>query len=441
MSLLSKRISRRSFLKVLGAGAAGAALAACAPAPTATVPAQSTSTSAPALGPAKVRFAHMNCWSDSMCKGMQTMVADFNSSHKSIQVEAVEWSWSNYLATLTAAVSAGEAPDVMHVGWGEVVSLGRPYFEPLDSYLTDDLKTNIRDASWTSSRIDGKTLGVPVTEQLNEVHFYLEDVWAKAGISAPPKTWAEYVAAGQKLMSAGVGEAFGVPASGAPIVTWWLEAQFQNNSPVFVKDGDKWKHTLSTPEAIEAGKFWYGMWNDSKVIAQANLQRAGSDVMVPLFVDGKLGLLSAIVQTYFSLVHDHPEIKDRLRVAPVTRQKSPATMGGAFALSMFQQAKDKQAAWEFIQWGTSADVMKRYWVPLAQVLPTRKDVSYPDMTEKVAAGLQEYQQSQKVFPFIPEWEAIKGKVLTPVLGELASGGVGFDAGWDTLVKQIEIVIR
>jgi ABC-type glycerol-3-phosphate transport system substrate-binding protein len=375
-----------------------------------------------------------------MCTGQKDMLAEFNEANTDVQAEGVEWSWGNYLATLTAAVSAGEAPDVMHVGWGEVVSLGRPYFITIDDYITDDLKTNIREASWTSSRLGDKTYGIPVTEQLNEVLYYRKDVWDNAGISAEPQTWDEFVATAKALQEAGISDAWGMQAQGAPIVTRFLETQFQNGSPVFVEEGDAWVHTLNTPEAIEAGQFWYDIWRTDQVVSQSNLQRSTSD-LVPIFAEGNMGMLYDIVQAYFSLRDQYPDMADQIHIAPIMTHKQGATMGGAFALSIFQQADDKDAAWKFVEWATSADIMNRYWVPQAKVLPTRVDVDYPEMPDHILARFQEYQAVQSVFPFIPEWETIKGRVLTPILGQMASeGGLDFETGWQNLIDQTEFVI-
>jgi len=423
--------SRRTALKLLGAGAL---LAACAPV---TAPSSSGGEAAPSSSPVTIRYAHMNCWDETLCTGQHDLTAEFNKKSSDVQVEAMEWSWSNYLATLTASVSAGESPDVMNVGWGEVVSLGRPYFITLNDYVTDDLKTNIRPASWTSCKLGEDVYGIPVFEQLNELLYYRQDVWDKAGISTEPVSWVDYVATAKQLQEAGITDAWGMQAQGAPIVTRFLETQIQNLSPVFVQDGDKWSHTLNTPEAKESGEFWYSLWRTEKVISQANLQRS-SVQLEPLFADGTLGMYYGITQSYFSMAQTYPDIADSIRIAPIMKKKQGATMGGAFSLSIFEQSKTKDQAWSFVEWATSADIMNRYWIPTTRVLPTRTDVDYPEMPAEVLARFQEYQAAQSVFPFIPTWEDIKGRAFTPVLGEMAAeGGVDFESGWAQLISQTE----
>lgn len=425
-------LSRRTALKLLGAGAF---LAACAPV---TAPSSGNGeAAAPSSSPATIHYAHMNCWDETLCNGQHELTAEFNKNHSDAQVEAVEWSWSNYLATLTAAVSAGESPDVMNVGWGEVVSLGRPYFITLNDYITDDLTKNIRPASWTSCKLGDQVYGIPVFEQLNELLYYRTDVWEKAGITQEPVSWTDYVDTAKQLQEAGITDAWGMQAQGAPIVTRFLELQMQNGSPVFVEEGDKWSHTLNTPEGKESGQFWYDLWRTEKVISQANLQRSSTQ-LEPLFADGTLGMYYGITQSYFSMAQTYPDIADKIRIAPIMTKKQGATMGGAFSLSIFDESQAKDAAWSFVEWATSADIMNRYWIPQTRVLPTRMDVDYPEMPEEVIARFKEYQEAQSVFPFIPTWEDIKGRAFTPVLGQMAAeGGVDFESGWAQLVSQTE----
>ncbi len=63
----SKPLSRRSFLKGMTLGIAGATLAACAPGTLTPQTSASNPTPVSKAGPAKVRYAHMNCWDDTMC--------------------------------------------------------------------------------------------------------------------------------------------------------------------------------------------------------------------------------------------------------------------------------------------------------------------------------------------------------------------------------------
>jgi ABC-type glycerol-3-phosphate transport system substrate-binding protein len=140
------------------------------------------------------------------------------------------------------------------------------------------------------------------------------------------------------------------------------------------------------------------------------------------------------------MVETYPELADKIRLLPPLRRVNGATVGGAFSLSMFKQARNKDAAAEFISWATTADTMNRFWIPNGHILPTRVDVRYPAMPDYIQQRFGEYQAVQRVFPFVPEWETVKGKVLTPILGDMATGAVDFDTGWNTLISQTNFVL-
>jgi ABC-type glycerol-3-phosphate transport system substrate-binding protein len=78
----------------------------------------------------------------------------------------VKWTWSTYWATLMASIGAGESPDVMNVGWGEVTQLGRPHGVKINQMLTQEMKEKWLPESWRSATyLDGSIYGVPTFDQ------------------------------------------------------------------------------------------------------------------------------------------------------------------------------------------------------------------------------------------------------------------------------------
>ncbi len=97
----------------------------------------------------------------------------------------------------TAAASKSGAPDILRaeVAWvPEFASLG--YLYALDG--TAPLDNNFLETPLSSNEFDGKTYGVPqVTDTLGLM--YNKKLFAKAGIDAPPQTWAEVADAAKAL--------------------------------------------------------------------------------------------------------------------------------------------------------------------------------------------------------------------------------------------------
>src|SRR5688572_24000657 len=142
----SPSLNRRRLFALGGIAAAGAALDQTAlAAPTAPL----TRTRTARQGdPITLRFAHMNSWNAEWAGELDAMVAEWNAANPDIQVEVIKWTWDTYFATMTAAIGAGEAPDIMNVGWGEVVQFGRLHFLDLAPMLTEEARAGFYDYSF-----------------------------------------------------------------------------------------------------------------------------------------------------------------------------------------------------------------------------------------------------------------------------------------------------
>ncbi|WP_328988448.1 extracellular solute-binding protein [Kribbella sp. NBC_01245] len=93
--------------------------------------------------------------------------------------------------------SSGQLPDVMLA----VNPQGFAEGGQLAEFTADELKDF---ASPTSGAINGKVYQLPTNAQPQSLLYYNKGAFAKAGVTQPPKTWAEFLAACAKLKSAGV---------------------------------------------------------------------------------------------------------------------------------------------------------------------------------------------------------------------------------------------
>jgi hypothetical protein len=60
----------------------------------------------------------------------------------------------------------------------------------VSSRITDDMKKGVLPGAWTTVDYDGKSYGMPWILDTKYL-FYNKEILEKAGIKAPPKTWAE----------------------------------------------------------------------------------------------------------------------------------------------------------------------------------------------------------------------------------------------------------
>jgi multiple sugar transport system substrate-binding protein len=441
--MTTRPIDRRKFLK----GAGGLAVSGLALSQVAgKVAASGAAKSAPAVirsqgDKVKLKFAHMNSWNAEWDKDLDQMIADWNAANPDIQVEVIKWTWDTYFATLTAANGAGESPDVMNVGWGEVVELGRPHFLDLATMIGDDVKKQFYDTSFRSCTYENQIFGLPVFEQMNQVLYYRTDFAEEAGVSfeGDTMTWEQLVDAAKKLTTK---DRFGLGMSGKGrgIVEPFAPFQYQNNSPMVEHQGDKWVSTFDSDAAKEAGQYFVDLWAGSKVINPNNLGKGYTDLVNDLGL-GTVGSFHGITQNYFALTSQYPDLADKIQIAPPQTKASTATVGGAFSMSIFKYTKAPEQALKFIEYATGKEAMEKYWLPKGQVLSPRPDVPSPGMPEDIAAKMRQYQDLQQVFPFATQWETVREKVLSPRLSQLASGQAKFDSMWKEIHDQTQMVLR
>jgi len=216
-----KKLSRRQFLQWSAFATASVGLAACAPqatqiaatnAPSATsVPAtaSSGSTAAPAATSSRVVQLHyQNHWgtTDAHAPAMAWMIQDWNSKNPNIQVisNSIPSDVDSNKKILTDC-SAGNCPEIVHAVsqgyWdaGFILDL-KPYVD-----ADPEWKAAWKPEVWTVQLAaqENRLWGIPA-EQLNIATGWNMLTLNKAGINAPPATWDEFMAAGDKLKSKGL---------------------------------------------------------------------------------------------------------------------------------------------------------------------------------------------------------------------------------------------
>ena len=133
----------------------------------------------------------------------QKVADDFEAANPGVTIEISALAHEDMLTRLDAAFQTGDTPDVyMERGGGELAS-------HVEAGLTKDISEDAAEeiekiggsvAGW---QVDGKTYALPYS--VGVVGFwYNKDLFAQAGITAPPATMAEFDDAVAKLKAAGI---------------------------------------------------------------------------------------------------------------------------------------------------------------------------------------------------------------------------------------------
>jgi arabinogalactan oligomer/maltooligosaccharide transport system substrate-binding protein len=151
--------------------------------------------------------AELTWWdtSDPQNEGpaFQELIKTFNQTYPNVKInyQSVPFGEAQNKFKTAAAANSG-APDILRaeVAWvPEFASLGYLYSLDGSELLADE--ADFVATPMSSNKFNGKTYGVPqVTDSL--ALLYNKKVFADAGISAPPKTWAEVKTVAQTIKTA-----------------------------------------------------------------------------------------------------------------------------------------------------------------------------------------------------------------------------------------------
>ncbi|SHM52138.1 extracellular solute-binding protein [Cryptosporangium aurantiacum] len=175
---------------------------------------------------------------------------EFTKAHEGWTVDYQVQQWDGIQDKLTTALASNTPPDIVELG-----NTQAPRFVESGA-LADltDAKSDLGGDNWleglaATGEKDGKTFATPFYAA-NRIVVYRKSMFAKAGITAPPKTIDELIAAGKKLQTANASnkqfQALYLPGQSWYTLLSWVWAR---GGDVAKQDGDKWTGTLDTPEA------------------------------------------------------------------------------------------------------------------------------------------------------------------------------------------------
>ncbi|MFV2009932.1 MULTISPECIES: extracellular solute-binding protein [unclassified Micromonospora] len=181
-------LSRRTLLSLAGLGAGAVALGGCG---------DSGSDSA------GIEWWHIQN-TDPMLPVWAAFAEEFQAQNEGVGITITPLENEAFKARLTTVTQAGDPPDIYHT-WGGGV-LRQQVEAGLCQDITDAVapwRDILQPASTLPYEIDGRLHGVPF--DIGMVGFwYNKALFADAGITAPPQTWAEYLEVVGRLKSAGI---------------------------------------------------------------------------------------------------------------------------------------------------------------------------------------------------------------------------------------------
>lgn len=397
-------------------------------------------TSSDSAGPAidgKPATGTVQLWSEGADGDkLPTMISEFKKTNPGVDIQLTKVPQDQFASKMTAAITAGTVPDLIFSFTEDQASLlSTDGFDTVPDGLVKE--SDFFPAIWGNSLAGGKQYGVPWYTYAN-ILIYRTDVAQKAGITAPPTTWAEQKSFAEKLKAHGVAN----PLVLAVGYDKYSAGQFrvmvaQNGGSLLSADNSKW--TLNTEQNVEALEYW------------ASLIKSGlSSADGPAFLDTvpwmSSGKSAAIVDggPWFASWFDDANGKG-WSASHMTYAQNPtgpsggkgATTGGG-SWMVPSDSKNKDAAWKYVRWMSEAPQQVE-WYKIFGNMPALKSAwDDPALKGTVLDQVHEALNHGVAQPNVPTWNQV-GQIIGQQMEKVVRGGVSAQAALDEAQKQAEAI--
>ncbi|USK35862.1 sugar ABC transporter substrate-binding protein [Bacillus sp. F19] len=325
-------------------------LAACSNSSSGENASESKSEETEGKGNTTLRFATWD--SGEELKIQQEIAKRFEEKNPGVKVQ-VEAYGDGFDQKLAASFGAKNPPDVMYM-WNFPAYYES--LEPLDEYIEGDAVMDMDDfyqGLFNYSSMNGKVYGMPAGFTTRVV-YYNKDLFDAANIPYPKDgwTWGEFKKIAQKLSDPSKKQyGFGVVPEPD---TYDLQGLVWSNGGRFIsEDGQKIKGYMNSPETIESIQLLSDLIKDkSAVLVGGQNQQSGDDI----FKAGKIAMWESGIWPLEGF--KEAGINVGTVEVPSFGDKPAKGVIASSAISVAKDSKNKDLAYEFVKFYSSAEAIK-----------------------------------------------------------------------------------
>ncbi|MFC2061299.1 extracellular solute-binding protein [Elusimicrobiota bacterium] len=333
------------------------------------------------------------------------MARKFEQENPGVKVRTQAIPWGAAHEKLLTSIVGGVPPDVSQMGttWiPEFQSMNS--FEPLDEYIerSEVKKEDFFESSFGIGKIDNKIYGIPWYVE-TRVLFYRKDILAKAGYSAPPGNWKEFLEIASSLARDTNGDGkIDRYGTALPVRDWQVFLPFLwQNEGAILRDGNS--QIAVGEDSFARSLEFYKKFFDSGAAPVSDpgydLVWAFREGIYPMFISGPW--MVGIIR------NQAPEINNKWGVALLPGHKNRNSFVGGSHMVMFKDSKHKEIAWKFIEFMSRPEIQTE-WYKLASGLSSNRkawDSEYFAGKPFIRIFGEQMEQTKSP-PNIPEWEEI-----------------------------------
>jgi len=337
---------------------------------------------------------------------LDSLITDFNDRFPGNRIKGVSMgSYTALSQKLMASVAAGNQPAMSqsYEAWTtQLLEKGaiKPFGDFIDRFREEDslMLSDIYPVMLEECSRDGKLVSLPFNKSV-PIYYYNKDLFTQAGLDPEkfPESWAQFIAAAQKLTvdrdGNGVPEQWGTAfPSGA---SWMFQCLLlQNGGDIFGSDGQT--AAFDSPQGIEALQYLVDLIYKYKVAYLTTGFEHQND-----FLSGRVAMIQSSSASLSYMAQQ--KIPFKLGIAALPGNKRKAVVLSGTNVIMFRQPEQKtmERCWDFMYWFLSPAQTAR-WSANTSYLPVRRSAlqqkTLRDKFLKYPGMEQAYRQLDYAYP-------------------------------------------
>ncbi|MEL7142321.1 MAG: sugar ABC transporter substrate-binding protein [Cyanobacteria bacterium J06643_4] len=292
-----------------------------------------------------------------------TLISEFEAENPGTTVNWVDVPWADMETKILAAVSAGNAPDVVNLNPNFASQLAtRGAWLTLDDKLSDEEKAVYLPKIFEATQLNGDSFGFPwyLTAR---VTLYNTDIFEEAGVADPPATFEELATVAKQIKDETGKYAFFisfVPEDAADV----LQSFVQMGVPLVDDEGNA---AFNTPEGKAVFQYWTDLYQQELLPREVLTQ--GHQQAIQLYQSGQTAILASGAEFLSSIETNAPDIAAATKSAPQISGSTGKKNVAAMDLVIPKSTDVEEAALKFAIFVTN-DENQLAFAKEANVLPS-----------------------------------------------------------------------
>jgi len=348
------------------------------------------------------------------------------------------------LPSLLTAASTGNLPDVAILDsfWvARIVQTGK--LQPLDGLWSKEAQASLIPAAVKSLTFDGKVYAVMFSNAWRGA-FYRPSEMKTLGYDAPPSSWTEFLAYGEKAKAAGK-SALMLPGAATEVTTLHLISMFwgfggqlvdEAGKPVFFEGGNR--------AALEKT---YGVYRElvEKGLMPESVSTMNEKDLRPFFYTGETLAIANSSSGLQQMYADKPDLNGDIGAFPLplpNGELSAPILGGQSWGIFAEDAEHKAAAWKLVDFmnrpeSVTAINSAKGYLPVADAVWQQKFFADSPLMQQFKSIFDKAKlvQTRPPVPIYPVLSAALSDQVASVLAGTKTPSQAVDAARDVVMAE------